>query len=197
MEDIVFGSVLNIINHYRYCPLCKHSMTLHRGSSGDQVIYNDQELIIKNRDYTVTIDFYSDVINIEENASIDTLYDSETIKYRQSTPKSNWNRDGLLLLGITLECGNIHCTKYSYTISLDLDLTARRFKRASLNAEWVCVEDGLDVFEIRNSHSMGITKYSHHSADGSTKSIEIPLIPINSLNPKETLERLKKLIIFT
>lgn len=197
MEDKVFGSVLSVLNEYRYCPLCKHPNSLHRGASTDQVVYNDQALIIKSSDYTITIDFYTDNISIdhfEDNRMFDHSHLTHGTRY---APKYQIIDNGILLLGMNLECGNEKCTKYCYTLSFDLDLTARKFVRASLNAEWVCVEDGPDVFEIRNSHSMGITKYSHHLSDGSTKSIEVPLIPINSLNPKETLERLKKLIIFT
>lgn len=195
MENIIFDSILGILNEYKDCPLCKSKMTMHRGSSVSSISYNDQMLTIKDNDYTIKIDVYSSSIEIEQTFQ---LNDYNYAGYKYSQPKAHQlPANGILMVGIVLECGNVWCTKYSYTLCLDLDLTVCRFKRASLNAEWVCVEDGPDVFEIRNTHSMGITKYSHHFADGSTKSIEVPLIPINSSNPKETLERLKKLIIFT
>lgn len=190
MEDKIFYHLLDALNTYRNCPLCQSRMTMHRGSSNDQVEYNYESVVIKNNDVTITIDIQTGLIDIE--MSVEEDFNILNIKY----PK-RYVLDGLMMLGLVLECGNIKCTKYSYTIRLDLDIPERRFKMAMLNAEWVCIEDGPDVFEIRNSYGHGITKYSHHLSNGSTKSIEMPLVTINSSNPKETVDRLKKLIIFS
>lgn len=195
MEQVVFNTIKQAITYREHCSLCKNKLHINRGSASDQVMYDHRILKIQD-DKTVT------TLNIETNrVSVEAVtYNEHNIgtyghwQRQQSVPYIGLT-PGQLIIGISLEC--YFCHQYCYTTAFHLDTGLGLFCFASLNSEWIEIEDGPSVLGIHNSYATGITKYSQYLASGETKECEIPVIPLNVENPKETLARLKKLIIFT
>lgn len=188
--------LLEALSYRDRCPFCFDKLSGHH--SQNQVVIYNSKVVIKTIDAEISIDSSSEkIIEITQKSSYSDIYDvgfsGKTIAVRNANSISNFKGD--IILGVTIECDS--CTMYSYTLSLFLDFVNFEFKSAHLNAEWISLEENKSVFEIRNSYGLGITEYTHFGIDGSTKQINLPLVPLNFLNPKETLERIQNLIIFT
>lgn len=103
--------------------------------------------------------------------------------------------DGKFYHALTLDCK--YCCKYSYTLQLQFSLKPCKLLGAYLNSENLSLEEGKVVHEIKNVYATEQTHYTHFAKDGDCKRITLPLIPLNLDNPQETVNRIRKLLIFS
>lgn len=195
MEQVVFNTIKQALTYRKQCPLCKNKLNIHRGASNDLLIYNHRILKVRDGSTEATLNIETDQVTFEYTVSEEFHLSSRNYSSTKRTLPLIYPASGKLIIGFNLEC--YLCHQYYYNTAFHIDTGEKRFHFATLNSEWIEIEDGPDVLGIHNIYATGITKYSHYFADGSVKECEIPVIPLNVENPKETLARLKKLIIFT
>lgn len=107
-------------------------------------------------------------------------------------------------LSLGMICGK--CEDYCFTIQMIIDLECLKLKKIFLKSEQISIRNTEGNYNIRNTYTDKITKYLFDSCHqlfvyknpyDTNKYQELPLIPLNRKNPVETLQRIKKLLIFT
>jgi len=104
-------------------------------------------------------------------------------------------RDGILMQGHRVDCKN--CMQYAYTLQLRFDIYEMIVECAILNSEFISVEEGEDVYEIRNVYTMNKTEYSHINRKKRHDTLQLPLVSESMAKPEDVLNRIKKLLIFS
>lgn len=192
---IQFLSFKRAINYRQECPLCQCQMDIN-----DRDLATDYEgkerltfFLNRNEDDTIAINSETDEVELIFSKRMpDKLYDyTKQSYYAPVTPIYN----GTLIQALTIDCK--HCCQYSYTLQIYFNLTEKKLAKTILNSESLTVEDGSMVHEIKNVYSMERTEYCCFSKEGDSKKSAIPLIPIDLDNPKETIFRIRKLLIFS
>lgn len=191
MAPITFFTLRQAFEYKKTCPLCHGTLISNNMSGADGLITDEDPIIlIQHNDLKIHANMDTSSICVEYNDFSETEFG--VLKFKKSI--SNYN-PGRLIIGVDFEC--FDCHQYYYNVAVHIDTCNKIFSLATLNSEWLEIENGPDVFTIRNIYATGITVYEHHLSNGDAKKCEIPIVPLNLNNPQETLERLKKLIIFT
>jgi len=189
---------------YRYtCPLCTSNLYIndrdlardlindhgHESSGDTSKISFFISLIEKD---TISIDLETDEVQIIFNDRM-----SKTIWTGPGTPKIQAPPiyNGRFMHGLTIDCKN--CCQYSFTLQIHFNLLNKVLSGIYLNSETISIEDGNIVHEIKNSYAAQVTYYSYFMKDGDSKKLPLPLIPLNLLDPKETVARIRNLLIFS
>lgn len=147
-----------------------------------------------------------DILSIDpDTEKIEITITTNTIGYYNSgfgtvnsyapAVKKDTTISGVCYYGLTIECKS--CCQFSYTIQIFIDLEKCRLIKTCLNSETISLEDNGSVHEIKNIYSFNQTEYTCFAKNGSCKEVTLPLIEFNLSNPKETVSRIKKLIIFS
>ena len=95
---------------------------------------------------------------------------------------------------MTIDCKK--CSQYGYVLQVHADMESRKICGLYLNSEWITVENDGVVYEIKDNYATQKTYYSCYS-DKKDQHAEIPLIPLNVQSPFETVDRAKKLLVFS
>lgn len=175
-----FNNLLDAINFHTHCPLCQTEMCTDKYTNSKQKI---------------ALEFLG---NVNEIMYIDVAtQDIEFVLSDDMLPFKN-NKNGTLGQSFTMECDDCHM--YCFSIQVWIDLSKQVISRIILNSERLSWEDENNVLhEIVTMHSVNKTKYSYicpgePEEDGI---ITLPLIPIDVYNPKDAVDRIRKLIVFS
>jgi hypothetical protein len=199
-----FPNLAEALTYHTHCPLCKRHMRINtRDIMEADDVYLQHRLSFElswnsDRREHLYIDIPTERVTVEV-----THYREELAFGTVSSAYSKFGKSfstlmmgGKLYQGVTLECPK--CCKYSYTLQIiiNLDLKRPRVMEVLLNSESISLEDNYKVHEIKNVYNLEKTEYSVFT-DNSDKCINLPLIPLNVNQPQETLDRIKKLVIFS
>ena len=129
------------------------------------------------------------------------------VKGLQKIP-SNYGYEGRLYESLKIGCQKCH--QFSYVVQMIIDGTAMRIEHLFLNSEFISWPDKerYITHQINNVYATGKTLYGRFSSFERTNlnvrktfpidcQINIPLIPLNLNDPTETMERIKKLNLFS
>jgi hypothetical protein len=148
----------------------------------------------KSSDDILYINPVTEDVNIKYSRQEHFVTGTNLGSYIGQTPTPT-SYSGTWYQGISISCNS--CCQYSYTLRLHVDLTEGKLAGTYLNSEQISVEEGNTVHEVRNVYAVEKTEYACFPKDGSSKKSSIPLVPLNLLNPKETITRIRKLLIFS
>lgn len=189
----IFESLKEGFYYQTHCPICSNELRV-----------NDRDAEVKkdNQRFLLTWELTDDALNIDVDTGEAELIIKDpspaTFKPGQATTAyvHGWTPvySGYLFLRAELECNK--CCQYSFLLKILVDLDAKKVSEVQLNSEIVCLEIGRDVHEIKNIYSTDQTEY-YRAGFGEAKPLLLPLIPLNLQNPEKTLDRIKKLIIFS
>lgn len=196
-----FSTFLQAIKYQSHCVLCKGLMSI---SNRDQALdykhrfWGEKELVsfylAANTDDIITIDPDTEEIELFiSNSDIKGVTGLYTPRF--SSKKNYTIKDGTFIHGLEIACRS--CCQFSYTLQIWINLNLKKLGAIFLNSESLTLEDNKTVHEIKNLYSIDRTEYTYFPNDGKSKKITFPLISLNLLNPRETLSRLKKLLIFS
>lgn len=102
---------------------------------------------------------------------------------------------GIQYEGISIQCHA--CKNFSYVIQIQIDLSKFELVGIFLNSEIISIiDDNGNRISMRNIHTSQETLYTVSSLNN-ISSASMPLIPINFDKPKETFNRVKKLLVFS
>jgi len=175
-----FNSLLDAINFHTHCPLCQEEL------QSDRYVNSNQKIALEFLGNSYYIDIATQ--DIELVLSTENNQVNNQVK----------NSYGLLGLPVTIDCGNCHM--YSFIIQIWINFKKHCITEIILNSERVSWEDEKDVLhEIVSIHSTNKTKYSYIFPDTSKEDgiITLPFIPIDVSNPKDAVNRIRKLIVFS
>ncbi len=181
-----FQAFKEAINYQSACPLC--SSPLHINDRDLATDYGHEfrggspriSFFINQRaDDTVTVDPETDEV--------------ELLLHNRVSDAPPYN--GRLIHSLTLNCNS--CCQYSFTLQVHLNLTESKLDKVILDSESISIEEGSMVHEINNSYAMERTLYSYFDKEGDSKKVILPLISLDAFNPKETIARIRKLLIFS
>lgn len=191
-----FYSFQSALDYHRNCPFCFARVQINDRDLATDYNYGVEKISLyldQREDDVVSIDLMTEELQFSLSKRMpDIIY---TAGSSGSFYKSEPCYNGILIHGLTLDCKS--CCKFSYTIQIKLDLTERRLTGTYLNSECISLEDNDIVHEIRNNYPSEQTHYSYFLKDGSDKRVTMPLIPLDFNNLKDTVARIRKLIIFS
>jgi hypothetical protein len=195
---IKFRSFLEGLRYRSKCPLCSKQMEV-----------NDRDLV-ERLEYPLghpyqRFTFYlgqrsDDVLLVDPNSEMvvikyATVQETTNGMYTGRVAGNYTIYNGEWRHALTMNCNS--CSQYHFTLQVHSNLTERRLIGTFLNSESVSVEENDMVHEVRNVYSMEKTEYTCFPKDGSSKRSSIPLVPLNLSDPKETISRIRKLLIFS
>lgn len=103
--------------------------------------------------------------------------------------------DGVLAVGHNISCTNCHM--YDYTLQLFVNLDYWKVTKAILNSEFVTIDEGEHVYEIKNVYTLEKTEYTHIAQGIHGKTLILPLVSNSMKRPKDVLKRVKSLLLFS
>ena len=213
-----FYNLMEAVSYHTHCCMCKERLShypLALVGGSDKTIYrwNLSDNIDSDTDDFIMVDAHSNHVEyLQESrksirypiSGIDDYSGQTPITFPTYSPKIKLK--GIIYESIHLNCGNCH--QFSYTIQIVVDISTMMLGNIQLNSEFVCYEepDG-SVHEIRNAYPFGETIYTNFEqmvakspylpVKSPYDRFTIPLIPINFNDPKETVARIKKLVVFS
>jgi hypothetical protein len=192
---IKFYSFLAGLQHHKKCPLCNKQMEVNDRDLSERVEYPTGHpyqrfkfYIGRSTDDVMILDPNTELVEVDKRAL-------QSVFGLRSQMGNYTLYSGLFYHALTINCNS--CCQYHYTLQVQADLTAMRLVGTYLNSETVSVEEGGIVHEVRNVYATDQTEYAAFPKDGSSKKSSIPLVPLNLSNPKETVSRIRKLLIFS
>lgn len=201
-----FYSFLDAIKYHACCPLCKNRLEINdrdlamdydQRSGGQRLAFN----LTPGTDDVLYINPVTEAVELvlTEKYQLPALNVNGTISNIYTPAVQMPILDGRFIHGLTIDCKS--CCQFSYTLQIHIDLNVHKHNAilvgTYLNSETVSVEDNEMVHEIKNIYSTDVTEYSYFSKNGDDKKSTLPLIPLDLINPKETVSRIRKLLIFT
>lgn len=204
----VFNNLLEATTYYGHCHACKkgklvHSLEMETDGSEHFYKWNLSENVDSDTDDWIIVNAETNKIHDYQQSrnhdayiySIGTDSFVDVIK-RRGIYASKPNKDGFLFESIHISCGT--CRNFGYTIQIIMNMSSGNVISISLNSEYISyIGSDQQYHTVRNSFTFGKTEYVYSLADGSRKTITVPLIPIDLENPAETVGRVKKLGIFS
>lgn len=214
---IHFANIIEAINHHEKCYNCGSLLTpnYHKeylalnydhGDSYDKMTpkmeINISSLMDSETDDYIIIDMLNNTINFksiyryDKIESIDLIGTNE-VSYRcrkqELAPPRRYR--GLAYEAINVGCYSCH--QFDYTIQLVIDMDEKYIKQITLNSEFISWENESVVHEIRNVYTLDKTTYRKICQTKKDLRLDIPLISLNLSDPRETIQRIKKLAIFS
>jgi len=210
----IFYNLTEVYPYYTECPICNGKLINsivnkhpeYKSAYSRELFYTHYiptQITIKSGGTDeIIFDINSGKIismSISQSASYHPIYPIGSpgpVQVIRSPIKTDYDiRDGILVQGHRIDCKQ--CMQYAYTLQLRFDLTDLVVESAILNSEFVSIEDGENVHEIRNVYTMNKTEYSHINRKKRHNTLQLPLVSDDLSNPQEVLNRIKKLIIFS
>lgn len=202
-----FPNLLSAIHYQQYCPQCKKRIQL------------DEREFCERMEYPIGHPYQKLALPISSSTE-DILYiypadDRVELKLKTFppvvvtgpglTPVLHYHTPtvtGTLYQGLHFACRD--CLGYRYTVGLKIDVGQSKIEEINLSSEAVYLEHGGKAYDIRSSYATKKTEYTVINTDttrklysDSAKRLDLPLIPLNIQNPRETLERIQKLLVFS
>lgn len=196
-----FYSFLQALSFHSKCPICSKPLQINDRDLVSRAEYpighpyqTFSFYIGSGTDDTMILNPYTEEIEVQHSRHMNpAYYGTGTGAITHSSNYSIYN--GLHYQALTISCNS--CCQYHYTLQIQADLTERRLIGTYLNSETISVKEGNMVHEVKNVYSMEKTEYAYFPKDGSSKRSSIPLVPLNLSDPKETIARIRKLLIFS
>jgi len=211
---IKFYSFNEAISYKEKCPLCNQKLQINdrdlatdlgaEFQSGRRKIsfFLDQF----NRD-TVSIDLHTEEVEVIIGDRYNYLDDPSRYSGTVNNPPPSYG--GRFLHALTVDCK--HCCQYAFRLRIHFDLTPRIHRKSDirdlsfsrsieatfLDSETINIEEDDMVHEIKNSYAAKKTYYSYFDKGGSSKKSTLPLIALDLNSPKDTVARIRKLLIFS
>lgn len=191
-----FSHLTDAIFYRTNCPICKKGLK-HQNIS--DLSFIGEKIILKidtSIGDAICIDIKDDIITaISMTRDSVDINEGTTYKYSAfaSTDYSIYNN--MLSSFITISCNE--CEQFLYRVQIQINLTNLKITNIFLESEFVSIVEDSTVYEIENIYEKQETHYSAIYSDSNDKFFSIPLIPLNLDNPHETLNRIKKLLVFS
>jgi hypothetical protein len=178
---IVFSSLKEAISYKKECPFCNSLL---------QFDNRDFSNIYKPYDRNLLFNLLGDDLLVID-------LDTEKLDLLLSKNKQdsvNYKYNGLHYQRLILECQM--CFAFGYTLQIQIDMSNLKLFNILLNTESLSYEDEKGIlYEIKNIYPSSSTSFCYY--DEKVKHQRIPLINLDLKNPLETINKIKKLILFS
>jgi hypothetical protein len=146
---------------------------------------------------SLILDYNTGELKELKSASFEEIHTRSYPVYSSNGSAYSAQKYGKQIFGVYCSCGK--CGQYGYTLQVHLDLDLGKIICIFLNSETLSFEKGSLLHEIRNIYSTGKTDYRVFDNDNvtETKTLTLPLIPMDLSDPDKTLERIKTLALFS
>lgn len=178
-----FKKIRDGINYRTHCPFCKEELFINE---------RDASIVYKNKQPLLKFNLMGD-----DNLLINLVTEEVFTELRQNISSYGYFNYGVNYHGINIECNNVDCGLYDFTLQIQTNIDKCKINYIILNSERVAIEDDSGILhEIKNIYVNDITEHSYHR-ESESKTQNLPIIPIDFDNPLKTIQRIKKLIIFS
>lgn len=175
------------------CPACEGPTILNNG----QVFGPGPLLMLSHGDDEICIDIETHDIQLQVNRHEEMIIGNSPIYYNSKMNNSYIQYGGKYAIKMQINCPNSKRHFYS-VLQLWMDLDKRKLESVYLNSVSSYFQDDKKVNHmIKNLYMNSTTCYSYGRISDITTEIVVPIIPINFQNPQETIDRVKKLVIFS
>ena len=161
----------------------------------------NSSLHVSDQDLAEPFSFKKKKIHIpllgDDTLVIDILTEEIEIKLKQSIfAMGYYNYNGLAYGRIQCEC--VSCCLYYFVVQIQINMSDKKIENILLNSEFLSFEseDGT-LHEINNIYTLDKAEYKYYNFNGESKQLDFPIIDINFNKPKQTIDKLQKLIIFS
>ena len=180
---MIFKKISDALNYNKNCPICN-----------EQINFKNKDLIVEYKSIEPRLRFNLSKDNI---FYINTINDEVEVCFKKSVFSNLKSNYGILYEPIYMECQNIDCGLYSYILQILVDIKNLKISNILLNSEKVSYEDtDGSLHEVHNNYVNKTTTYIHF-LDNKENLISLPIIDLNLKDLKQTIERVKKLLIFS
>jgi len=175
--NIDFKSLHDAINYKTTCPSCFDDLKINKRDINS---IDDNQLILNLLDEDLLILNYHN-----DNIFIDLKLPNKI--------GVNYKYNGISYHRLEFNCD---CCLFDFTLKIKVDFTNLKILSISVNSETISFEDdNQDLHEISNNYSLNYTKYTYYT-DGEQKVQDLPLINLDLNNPRSTVDKIKKMLVF-
>lgn len=202
MNPLEFCNLQSAIDYHSNCPICGALLEIDKGKYSRQIESfpsNNEKITFYLGDDQLTVGLTSNQIEIKLNqmfnyqdiycAGDSTSFKLSGISYGIIPTSGSYIHD------IIISC--IKCCQFSYVVKLLVDIDSLKLSGIYLELESITIENDDIVHEVRNIFTLNKTEYISFSKNGGTKITNLPLVQLDFLNPQDTINRIRKLILFS
>lgn len=202
MTPLRFYNLDEAFQYQRHCPLCKEN--IYPVDVNLKYEYDGTKADFTVGDSTFQVACHSNQLTYHSRRSQhDQMVTFGASQSYIGMTRSSYglHNGGTDIFKMEMCCHNKACEHYRYVVQVHLSLDEKRITDLVLNSEAIAIEDGAKLCTIKNVYTTEktelIIRHQHVSQyHEPLEKIEFPLIPLNLQNPRKTLERIRKLVVF-
>lgn len=201
--------IKDVLQLYNSCPYCRSPLIFKKTRNAiittsddsdfdyDSICYGDTNPIYEYRYHPtirMKIEFKLDGLSVCINLDTREL----TFTIHQNEPQTVYSGTVLRYFGSMKMCDD--CTKFSYTIQHIVTTKNREVDVVSTLKEINIVHDNYIITQCYDTKKTELQVFEQDNGEGnsgSTYTLDIPLLDLNLKNPEATVERIKKLHLFS
>jgi hypothetical protein len=197
-----FESFQDALAYQTKCPICQTGLKIDNLET-KVTVERDRTIVTWESPSTkLCVDISSNIIlnmHVTRSMSYSPTYSIGTrhVTYVPSHSQQGQTSSGHLMERLIIGCRK--CCQYEYVVRVIVEPPKLDKMVLLLNSESITLDDKDITHEIRNIYSFGQTEYTRYAnaIAPDSKSIRIPLIPMELQNPLKMLERIKTLVLFS
>lgn len=178
-----FKSIKSAIHYVRHCPFCNKDLFINQ---------KDASIVFIGKKPHIRFNLMG-----EDTFNLNIVTGEILAELRNTISTYGYFRYGTTYHKVNLQCSNADCGLYDFTIQIQIDLDENKTKDILLNSERISFEDKFgELHEVKNVYTQGVTEYTFYP-EGEAKTEKVPLVKFDFSEPERTIERIKKLILFS
>lgn len=203
MTILRFYNLDEAFNYHRTCPLCKEGVFPVEANLKYELDGIKADFSVG--DSTFQVNCYSNELTYHTKRSDHgqmVTFGAAQSYIGMTRSSYGLHTGGTDIFKMEMRCHNRQCERYLYVVQVHISLDERRITSLLLNSEHISLEDGAKFYTIKNVYMTEKTELFIRQQQqpsepyGPTEKIEFPLIPLNLQDPRKTLERIRKLVVF-
>jgi hypothetical protein len=191
MTERKFATIEEALKYRELCPLCGAKLDIDRPMSEHTI-----EICLQSSYTLVNIDISSNKVKtITEKRPIQTVYDVCGNVIQVNMGPAALAAGSLIYDKITMSCGK--CYDYYCVIQLLYDFDKLQVTNICFNSEKVTFQDTDTWYSIRNIYTTEQTELECWGNSLNPETLaKLPLVELDLQNPRNTINKLKSILLF-
>ena len=180
---IKFKKILDGMTYRKNCPVCHSPLHVNDQDLAEPFSFKKKKISFPLLgDDVLVVNLFSEDIDLKLKQSVFAM--------------GYYNYNGIAYGRVQCEC--VSCCLYYFVLQVQINMSIKKIENILLNSEFLAFEDASGfLHEINNIYSLDKCEYKYYNIEGDSKKLDFPIVELDFANPKQTIDKLQKLIIFS
>lgn len=185
------------------CPFCDKMLSISQ-TTNTRIVYKHQKLNpvlisekMKLTDWVKDPDkkILFDLLNGDYLEILPKQSKSNLIIVSNATQNNHVNYN-TIYVRLNFSCDEVECALFDYTLQLKVEVSSNSIE-TDLNSIRVSYEDENSLNELKFNYISDKVEYTYYLDNGTSRNQELPMMKFKIDNIQETLNKIKKILVFS